>query len=47
MRKHNAKLNLFDESDPAYLRMARDAMEVAFEGCTLLEVNTGGMARAG
>ncbi|MGI6633678.1 MAG: histidinol-phosphatase HisJ family protein [Christensenellales bacterium] len=47
VRKHNAKLNLFDESDPAYLRMARDAMEVAFEGCTLLEVNTGGMARAG
>lgn len=47
VRKHNRKLELFDEADPAYLRIARPAMEQAFEGCNLLEVNTGGMARSG
>ncbi len=47
VRKHNHKLHLFDEQDPAYLSMAKRAMEDAVKGCTLLEVNTGGMARNG
>lgn len=47
VRKHNRALGFFDEQDPAYLRMAKRAMETVYAGCALLEVNTGGMARAG
>lgn len=45
VRKHAAKLNLFDESDPRYRRIALTALEQAFPCGAVLEVNTGGMAR--
>lgn len=44
MRKHTAALGLHT-THPAYRRAALDAMEVAFTGCKLLEVNTGNIAR--
>lgn len=47
VRKYNKQLALFDEADPAYLNMATAAMNLAYEGCSLLEINTGGMARNG
>ena len=45
IRKNNASGELFDENDPAYLDMAVKALRVIREAGSLLEVNTGGMAR--
>lgn len=45
--KHNAKLRIFDENSPGYLRLAYAAMDRAITGSELMEVNTGAMARAG
>lgn len=42
---HRERLSLFDEADPAYRRIALDALERAFRGGGTLEVNTGAMAR--
>ncbi len=44
VRKH-AKVFRLDTSHPAYRRAALDALETAFSGCRLLEVNTGNIAR--
>ena len=44
-RKYAQKLNLFDESSPIYRRLVLDALERAFPSGSVLEVNTGGMAR--
>lgn len=44
VRKHAKTLGL-DTAHPAYRRAALDAMEQAFQGCKLLEVNTGNIAR--
>ena len=44
VRKHAKVLGL-DTALPAYRRAALDAMEAAFQGCRLLEVNTGNIAR--
>lgn len=45
VRKYNPAFGFFDTSSPAYRRIALDALERAFTGCTLLEVNTGCIAR--
>ena len=45
VRKHASKLNLFDEADPRYRRIALNALEMAFPCGAVLEVNTGGLAR--
>jgi len=45
VRKYAGKLGLFDESDPAYRKIALDALEKSFPSGSVLEVNTGGMAR--
>lgn len=45
LRKYAASLSLFDESDPAYRRLALSALERAFPCGGVLEINTGGMAR--
>ena len=45
LRKYAASLSLFDESDPAYRRLALSALERAFPCDGVLEINTGGMAR--
>ena len=45
VRKHAARVRLFDEADPAYQRVAVNALERAFASGAVLEVNTGGMAR--
>lgn len=44
VRKHAAVIGLNTE-DKAYRRAALEAMEEAYQGCTLLEVNTGNIAR--
>ena len=44
VRKHAGVLGL-DTDDPAYRRAALDALEQAFTGCKLMEVNTGNIAR--
>ena len=44
VRKHMKVLGL-DTTDPAYRRAALDALEAAYQGCKLLEVNTGNIAR--
>ena len=44
VRKHAKVLGL-DTALPAYRRAALDALEAAFQGCRLLEVNTGNIAR--
>ena len=44
VRKHALVLGL-DTTDPAYRRAALQALETAFQGCKLLEVNTGNIAR--
>ena len=44
VRKH-AKILGLNTGDKAYRRAALEALEQAFEGCTLLEVNTGNIAR--
>ena len=45
IRKHAKTIGLFDENDPAYRKIALDALERAFPSKAVLEVNTGGMAR--
>lgn len=45
VRKSAKGLNLFDEDDPAYRRLALGALERAFPCGAVLEINTGGMAR--
>lgn len=45
VRKHAAAIGLFDENDPAYRKIAMEALERAFPSGAVLEVNTGGMAR--
>ncbi len=45
--KYNQKLALFDENSPDYLRLAFSAMDKCINGCDLMEVNTGAMARSG
>ena len=45
IRKSAAKIGLFDENDPAYRKIAMDALERCFPSGSVLEVNTGGMAR--
>lgn len=45
VRKHAARARLFNEEDPAYQRIALNALERAFASGAALEVNTGGMAR--
>ena len=44
IRKNAVKANLFDEKDPAYRRIALDALE-SVRGIGILEINTGAMAR--
>ncbi len=44
IRKNAVKAKLFDENDPAYRRIALDALE-SIRGVGVLEVNTGAMAR--
>ena len=44
IRKNAAKARLFDENDPAYRRLALDALENV-RGMGVLEINTGAMAR--
>jgi histidinol-phosphatase (PHP family) len=44
IRKNAVKARLFDENDPAYRRIALDALE-SIRGVGVLEVNTGAMAR--
>lgn len=41
VRKHAARARLFDEADPAYQRIALNALERAFASGAVLEVNTG------
>ncbi len=43
--RNNMKLGMFDAESEAYRRIAGSALERAFHGCTLLELNTGGVAR--
>lgn len=44
-RKNNAVLRLYDEESPAYRRLALDALRPLADTGTLLEVNTGAMAK--
>lgn len=46
VRLYQSRLNLFDAKSKGYLAIATQALEKAFAGCTLMEVNTGGMARS-
>ena len=45
IKKNNAALGLFDENDPAYMEAVFEALKAIREAGSLLEVNTGGMAR--
>lgn len=45
IRKNDPRLRLFDENDPAYQRVALDALRALVDTGALMEVNTGGMAR--
>ncbi len=45
--KNSLRGELFDPESPAYIKAATDAMDEALEGCGMMEVNTGGMARYG
>ena len=45
--KHNTQHRFFDTSHPRYIAAARGAMAQAIQGCSLMEVNTGAIARAG
>lgn len=45
IRKWAAKMQLFDENSPEYRKVALDALERALPSGSVLEVNTGGMAR--
>lgn len=44
--KHNRQGELYDPDEPMVMRAALAAMEEAFEGCRLMEVNTGALARS-
>lgn len=43
--KFNQRYGFFDESDPAYLRPALEALDLVLEKEKLIEVNTGAIAR--
>lgn len=45
IRKHAQRLGLFQEEDPAYRKIALNALERCFPAGSILELNTGGMAR--
>lgn len=45
IRKYAGKKQLFDENDPAYRKVALDALERALPSGGVLEINTGGIAR--
>lgn len=45
--KHNRDGSLFDPADARVRRAADDALELAFTGCRLMEVNTGAVKRSG
>lgn len=45
--KNNQQGELFDADSPAYMLAAADAMEEAVTGCSMLEINTGAIARYG
>ena len=45
IRKHAKPLNLFDENDIAYKKLASEMLEKLGKSGAILEVNTGGMAR--
>lgn len=45
IRKYAGRLGYFDENDPAYRKLAREALEKIFPAGSVLEVNTGGIAR--
>lgn len=47
LTKHNRQNRLFDTEDPRYIKAATAAMDEALTGCRLMEVNVGGIARAG
>lgn len=46
IQKNNKDGALFNPEDPRYFKLAADAMDRAIQGCKLLEINTGGMARS-
>lgn len=45
LRKNNAVLHFLDEDSPAYRRLALDSLDALRGSGTLLELNTGGIAR--
>lgn len=45
IRKNAQKIQLFDETSPAYRKIALDALERIFPSGSVLEVNTGGVSR--
>lgn len=45
VRKYAGVIGLFDETDPAYRKIALSALERCYFPGAILEVNTGGMAR--
>lgn len=45
IKKLNLNGTYFDENSDAYKEMALDALRRAFEGCQVLEINTGGVYR--
>ena len=45
VRYNNSRLRLYDEADPAYRRIALEALRAMRDTNALLEVNTGGIAR--
>lgn len=47
LTKHNGTERYFDADSPDYLRLAFDALDKAYTGCQLLEINTGNIARYG
>ena len=45
IKKNNARLSLFDSSSPAYEEIVRNSLRTIAKCGSMLEVNTGGMAR--
>lgn len=45
IKKINGEGKFFDENDPRYRQAALSAMEKAFEGCQVLEINVGAVNR--
>lgn len=45
IRKYAGKMQLFDENDPAYRKVALDALDRILPSGGVLEINTGGIAR--